>query len=466
MVISRRDIIRNAALGAGVVAVGNVSSLFSGGAALAAPGRGGTGAYGELVPDPAGMLDLPPGFRYRIVSTVGEPLSGGGLLPDRFDGTGAFAGPGGSVRLVRNHEQGGSATYSTVTPADPAVVYDAGATGGTSTVVLDRHGVKTDEYVSIAGTYNNCAGGITPWGTWLTCEETEVRMGGQYLKDHGFVFEVDPNHPSNNLDPTPLTALGRFAHEAACIDPATGHVYLTEDASNPNGLIYRCVPNVPTAGYGSLRAGGTLDAMRCYDGGVVATDLSVYTEPGKELRVEWVRVGDPLAATVSTRKQFAYAGGTSSEAVTRSRKFEGAWWDAGKAFIVASFARPGDGSLGTHDGQVWSLDPAADTLTLDVRFEVNSDPAGSGADQPDGPDNITVSPWGGLLLCEDGNAVQHLLAVAPDGSTSLFARNHRDDSEFTGATFSPDRKTLFANIQQPGVTFAITGPFARVNRKQ
>jgi secreted PhoX family phosphatase len=116
--------------------------------------------------------------------------------------------------------------------------------------------------------------------------------------------------------------------------------------------------------------------------------------------------------------------------------------------------------------RVWSLDPAAGTLTLEVAFAVNADPSGSGARLPDGPDNITVSPWGGLILCEDGEGVQHLLAVAPDGSTSLFARNHRDDSEFAGATFSPHRKTLFVSIQSPGTTFAITGPFARVNRSR
>ena len=215
-------------------------------------------------------------------------------------------------------------------------------------------------------------------------------------------------------------------------------MYLTEDASKPNGLVYKCEPNDPKPGYGKLRAGGTLYAMRCSEGGGMVPDLSVYTEIGTTLDVEWVPVPDSSAASTSTRKQFGYvdfAAGADvgGEPITRSRKFEGAWFDGGKIFIVCSFAHgAGDWSLGMHDGQVWSLDPAAETLTLEVRFEVNADPSGAGADLPDGPDNITVSPWGGLILCEDGEGVQHLLAVAPDGSTSLFARNHSNDSEFTG----------------------------------
>ena len=470
MTLSRREMIRNTAIGTGVLAVGNVPSLFGGHAALAAPasatghpstGYGAGGAYGTLIGDPAGILDLPAGFSYSIVSTAGETLANGAPLPDRFDGTGSFAGPGGIVRLVRNHEQGGSATYSTLPAADPTVVYDPAAHGGTSTVVIDKHGNKVDEYVSLAGTFSNCAGGVTPWGTWLTCEETETKKGAVYTKDHGFVFEVDPANPANNTPPIPLTALGRFAHEAACIDPATGVVYLTEDAGSPNGLVYRCIPTDPTPGYGHLRAGGALSAMQCYDAGVFVPDLSTYTEPGTVLTIEWAVVPDPVAAAVSTRKQFAYAGNPSAPGATRSRKFEGLWWASGLAHVVCSYARHSDGSIGEHDGQVWSLDPAAGTLTLEVRFDVNPSPDGDGGDLPDGPDNITVSPWGGLILCEDGEGVQHLLTVAPDGTTSVFARNHRDGSEFTGATFSPDRKTLFVNIQEPGITFAIEGPFNR-----
>jgi len=431
---------------------GNLTGLFSATPAVAAAGRPAGAGYGALVPDPAGLLDLPAGFKYRIVSKVGEALPGGGVVPGRFDGTAAYAGPNRSTILVRNHEQ---STRGTKAVAAPNLTYDEAVWGGTTTVVLDKQGNKIDEYVSLAGTYNNCAGGLTPWGSWLTCEETEVRAGsGGRTKDHGFVFEVDALNRANNVNPTPLTALGRFPHEAAVIDPGTGIVYLTEDASNPNGLVYRCLPTNPSGRYGSLRAGGSLQAMRCTDEGTFVPDLSAYSVAGTTLTLGWVTVSDPLALTGGpTRLQLPQ--------VTRSRKFEGAWWGNGAAYIVASYARgAADGSVGVHDGQVWRLDPAAGTLTLDVHFGFTPD---QDVD-PDGPDNITVSPYGGLLLAEDGEGVQYVQAVAPDGSVAPLARNARDEGEFAGVCFAPDNKTLFVNLQDPGVTFAITGPFARIRR--
>lgn len=457
MTLSRRDLLRSSAVGAGVLAVGNVASLFTGAPTVAAPG-----GRGRLLPDPAGLLDLPREFSYRIVSEVGDPLRGGGLVPDAFDGTGAFAARRGRTFLVRNHEQGTGGSPAAV--AGPELTYDPGAAGGTTTLELTKHGWLLDEYVSLAGTMVNCAGGITPWGTWLTCEEIEAKKGGALARDHGFVFEVDPVRRGRNRHPVPLTALGRFAHEAAAIDPRTGHVYLTEDASGPNGLLYRCVPADRRGRHGSLRAGGELAAMLCTDRGVPVPDLSVFRVPGKRLAVEWVTVPDPQAAVVSTRKQFEWSGDPAAVGgpVTRSRKIEGAWWGKGRAYVVCSFARLSDGSLGEHDGQVWSYEPRTSTLRLEVRFDVNPAPdTPSGADLPDGPDNITVSPWGGLVLAEDGRGTQHLLATASDGSTSLLARNARNGSEFAGVCFSPDRRILFANIQRPGITFAITGPFQR-----
>ena len=449
MTISRRDLISRGALGAGILATGNLSALFTAPGAGAAP----TG-LGPLRPDPAGLLDLPEGFSYSIISTAGEALPGGGTVPDRFDGTGAFRGPRGGTRLVRNSEQNRSATHPAV--AARALTYDPGTFGGTTTVSLDRSGHKVDEYVSLAGTYSNCAGGITPWGTWLSCEETEVKAGAGLARDHGYVFEVDPTSPANNVDPTPLTAMGRFPHEAVAVDNSTRVAYLTEDARGPFGLLYRFTPKDRSRRYGSYRAGGLLEAMSCSEGHRHVPDLSVFSRPGERLRVQWRAVPDPSALTASTRKQFG------DDQVTRSQKFEGAWWATnGKAYIVCSFARIADGAAADHDGQVWCYDPSRQQLTLEVRFAVNPDPS---SDRPDGPDNITVTPRGDIVLAEDGEGVQHLYVVNKRGVSYPFARNARDEGEFTGVVFSGNGQTMFANLQQPGVTFAISGPFAALHK--
>lgn len=251
------------------------------------------------------------------------------------------------------------------------------------------------------------------------------------------------------------------------------HCSEAQNASNPNGPLYKCVPSNPAAGYGNLRAGGMLYALLALDSNGAVPDLSVYDIVGTTLKVAWLPVYDPLAAVTSTRKQFRYAANAGAPVATRSRKLEGAWFNNGKAYIVCSFASPSDGSAARHDGQVWALDPVAGTLTLEVYFPYVG-PSGGGAEDsvPDEPDNITVSPYGGLILAEDSAGGQNILAVAPDGSTSLLARNRRDIvnptpegiSEFTGVVFSPDAKTLYLHMQEPGITYAVTGPFARINR--
>jgi secreted PhoX family phosphatase len=457
MALTRRDLIRSSALGAGALALGNVGALFTApGASMAAV----VGGYGRVLPDPNGILDLPKGFRYRILSEAGLQMRDRHLVPDAFDGTGAFAAASGATLLVRNHELGGGPATG---PA--AVTYDPGAAGGTTNLKVDANGVLLDEYVSLAGTHTNCAGGVTPWGTWLTCEETEAKAGGALTKDHGFVFEVDPINNNRNKTPFPLKAMGRFAHEAVAIDPRTNFAYLTEDAGSPNGLLYRFVPTERTARYGAYRRGGTLTAMLCTDGGQVVTDLSPYRTPGKRLAVQWVPVADPQATSVSIRRQFQWSGDPANAGgpVTRSRKFEGAWWGNDRAYVVTSFARLSDGSQAEHDGQVWSYDPRTASLRLELRMAINTSPSGGGADKPDGPDNICVNPYGGLMLAEDGSGVQHLMTVNADGVPSVFARNARDDGEFTGVCFSPDGKWMFANLQRPGLTFAITGPFANAH---
>ena len=270
-----------------------------------------------------------------------------------------------------------------------------------------------------------------------------------FTKDHGFVFEVDPADPANNQNPTPLQGLGRFAHEAAVIDPDN------RDRVPQRGRHRSQRPALPGAARRGRSAamarcvpGASLEALVASDGGSFVADLSEYSEIGTTLTTAWTAIPDPLATEASTRVQVTK--------VTRSRKLEGLWFGDGAVFVVSSFARFDDGSTQEHDGQVWRLDPVANTMELVVRFGVNDDPE---SDNIDGPDNITVSPWGGLLVCCDGEGAQHLFTVGPDGTPEVFARNARDNSELTGATFTEDGQTLFFNMYDPGATFAVTGPW-------
>ena len=251
--------------------------------------------------------------------------------------------------------------------------------------------------------------------------------------------------------------MGRFAHEATATDPRTGIVYETEDAfDHPFGLFYRFLPDRPLGGHGSLRAGGTLQAMRVPG----VADLSMVTEVGTRFdTIEWVDVPDPLAETESIRFQDFGPGG-----VTHSQKLEGCYWGKDSVYFVASFARSEDGSTADHDGQVWRYVPDENTLELAVIFTFDA------ADDPgEGPDNICLSPYGGLMLAEDGDGEQHLLGTTSDGDVFTFARNRQNlgtpeepsYGEFAGVTFSADGKTLYANCYNPGTTFAITGPWRR-----
>ena len=444
----------SAATGLGIALVGNVDTLFGADPAAAdADGHGHRPAgYGPLIPDPAGLLALPAGFSYALIAEAGvTTLDSGEPTPSDPDGTASFPRRhgAGSV-LVNNHEIGSDEPFRV--PHLPGLVYDEAAGGGTTNIEVDHHGERVREYVSLAGTHNNCAGGRTPWDTWLTCEETEAILG----KRHGYVFEVDPYDPEANQDPKPIKALGRYAHEAVAVDPYRGQLYLTEDAGNPNGLLYRFTPPHATLPLrrGSLRKladdAGALEAMVASLDGKIVPDLSVAEKPGTRYKISWVTVPDRDAGTTPTRKQF------TEGTITRSRKLEGMWWADGGAYFVASFARISDGSAVAHDGQVWFLDPNRHTIELKLRF---ANTAGDQDSDVDGPDNITVSPFGGVILAEDGDGVNHLVGSNDRGEAFFFARNDFNDSEFTGPNFSHNRRFMFANIQTPGHVFAIKGPF-------
>ncbi|MET7697808.1 alkaline phosphatase PhoX [Streptomyces sp. NPDC005485] len=480
MSLTRRDFARKSAItGAGVALAGSVGALATAPNALASTetgidsaesghGHGGVG-YGPLVPDPKGLLALPAGFSYRVITYSGRTmLESGEFTPSNHDGTATFHGPRGATLLVNNHElKGPRAGWQYPVPLTEGLVYDPAAAGG-CTVVEVRHD-KVAEWVGVAGTSTNCAGGSTPWGTWLTGEETEDKAGQNGMtKDHGYIFEVDPCDRRANQNPKPVKALGRYAHEAAVVDPKRGRIYLTEDAAGPNGLLYRWTPPQGFEhGHGRLKTladdAGSLQAFKCFDsGGQFVDDLSRATKIGTVYGVDWVDVPDRDAKTVSVRKQF------TDGQVTRARKLEGMWWGDGGTYIVSSFAR--EESPVQHDGAVWFYDPKRRTLTLKVLLGVNPDPSVDGAF--DGPDNITVSPYGGLVIAEDGEGIQHLFGATDSGRTYPIARNELnigteeepEYSEFTGVTFSPDGGILYANIQTPGIMLAITGPWKRQKR--
>ncbi|MFD6875092.1 MULTISPECIES: alkaline phosphatase PhoX [unclassified Streptomyces] len=477
MPLSRRDFTTRTALaGAGVALTGTVGALATAPGALAAgdgtrhdeQGRPHGPGYGPLLPDPAGLLALPAGFTYRVITHSGvTTLESGESTPSNHDGTAAFEGHRGVTLLVNNHELKGPRTgWKHPVPLAEGLVYDPAAAGG-CTVVEVRRGGEVAEWVGIAGTSTNCAGGSTPWDTWLTCEENSDLAGRNGMtKDHGYVFEVDPCDRRANRDPRPIKAFGRYDHEAVVIDPRQGHAYLTEDASGPNGLLYRWTPpHGFRHGRGRLRAlaadAGVLAAAKCFDSsGRFVDDLSRATRIGTVYGVDWVPVADRDARTVPVRKQFG------DGAVTRGRKLEGMWWADGGAYFVSSYARE-ESPGAAHDGQVWFYDPKRRTVRLTVVIGVNADPSTGGG--YDGPDNITVSPYGGLVIAEDGSGLQHLFGATESGRTYPLARNELnigsaeepEYSEFTGVCFSPDGRTLYANIQDPGIMLAVTGPWRR-----
>ena len=397
-----------------------------------APGNGG---YGAL--KPAGpILDLPEGFRYIRFGEEGSPMDGGGATPPLHDGMAAFPGGKGIIRLVRNHEveKQGEAF------ARPA--YDPEAMGGTTTVVFDaRAGRAVRTFASLAGTYRNCAGGRTPWGSWLTCEEGTAgpRVGFERL--HGYVFEV-PAAGDGPADPFPLKAMGRFVHEAVAVDPASGIVYLTEDRSTAG--FYRFVPNRP----GALRLGGRLQ-MLAVDGDP-AYDTRTRQPGGVSLPVTWVDIDDPDPHDAGWNPLAVFHQGLKRGGAVFAR-LEGCCFDRGRVLLTTTTG--GDAGV----GQVWEYRPRPDGPDLlHLVFESPS------AQFLNKPDNIVVSPRGGVLLCEDHDGADRLIGLDPEGRIFEFARNRLSKGEFAGLTYGPAvGYWLFVNVQSPGMTLAITGPWER-----
>jgi secreted PhoX family phosphatase len=386
------------------------------------------------------LLSLPDGFRYTRISATGTFMTDGNVTPPLPDGMAAFDvafDVGGELRVICNHEVKQAAFAMSAGPWQ----YDAMGGGGTTTIVVDPiTRLPRQHFVSLSGTAGNCSGGRTPWGTWLSCEETLGNTG--HTKLHGYCFEV-PASANTAVDAIPLKAMGRFVHEAAAVDPVTGIVYLTEDAE-ASGL-YRFIPAQP----GVLRAGGRLQMLAVRD--APSFDGSGGVGLGARFAVAWVDIANPDASVFA---QGRARGGASF------RRLEGATFGSGTLFFTSTTG--GDRGF----GQIWQLRVRGahrqralrngSTEELSLLFE---SPAGEVLRLPD---NICVTPQHTLMVCEDNGGTNHLRGVRDDGTIFPFARNITpgfENSELTGVCFSPDGATLFVNIQLAGATLAIWGPW-------
>jgi uncharacterized protein len=455
------------------------------------------------------LLQLPEGFTYQTFGWSGDLMADGRPNPTHHDGMAVVrsrvVGGKAEMTLIRNHEATVNPLYGSI---GAAAFYDKGTTlvgeddddkeiigaaaGGTTNLIF-TDGVFTRVEPSLGGTWNNCAGGPTPWGTWLTCEEDKTdftEMGG---KPHGYVFEVSTE--AGETTGLPIKDMGRMDHEAVAFDPISGNVYLTEDDRNQSGL-YKFIPKDSSQKVGALAQGGTLWMAK-----VAGEDKASLLDPqmGDSHLIEWVQIDDPdlepqpfaeAPFDADNKASGPFVQGRNKGALRMSRG-EGCWYSAADRLIYLVDTSTGIdqkegsetfGQVGRGEGSVWTLDPATDRLTC--IFQAQNKVAGNNFD------NVTVSPRGGVLLCEDGGGVEddfgqgeRLMGLTPAGETYLFAKNNVTltpaeikaagkseafvaegdyrDMEWAGATFDPSGKWLFVNIQTPGVTFAITGPWER-----
>ncbi|MEM7011576.1 MAG: alkaline phosphatase PhoX [Verrucomicrobiota bacterium] len=423
-----------------------VSAGFLGLERMFAQGSPTASPYGPLIDGE--VLQLPKGFRCQVLSQFGDVMDDGYKTPGKLDGMAAFEAPDGRVVLIRNQElalsmakQGPFADNSKLPDGfDPADCYDPGEgdeapmVGGTTNLVYNEETEKLDaHFLSLVGTDRNCAGGPTPWGTWITCEESEAKfMPTKRGQKHGYNFEVKPTVEPGIQRPKPLKQMGRMRHEAVAVDPATSIVYETEDISD--GLIYRFIPDKPKD-----LSNGKLQALviRGKEGVDTTTGIPV----GQPMDVDWVDMEDPESPNDDLRKQ-----GRKKGAAAFARG-EGMWYGEDAIYFVCTTGGKNRG------GQIWRY--LLKTNQVELYLEPNDN------DLLQNGDNITVAPFGDLYICEDAKKQNNMIrGVTTDGEFYTLAANVYNYSELAGVCFSPSGRTMFVNIQNPGLTLAITGPWS------
>lgn len=479
--LSRRGLLKGGAavLAAGlspvVSALQSLASNQAGSAAIAS--RLSASPYGPIAPvndEVTGLplLQLPAGFSYATLSWVGDLMSDGKPVPERLDGMGVVALEDNEIILIRNHEVATGALIPAPACYNKAVRADGSyAAGGNTTIRFSRQAKREiSTSPSLGGTLLNCAGGVTPWGTWLSCEETTIDMTAEGGRKHGYVFEV-------RVDPAQTTAMpivdmGRFKHEAVAIDPRDSIAYLTEDSRNRSPL-YRFIPRDDSQTPGALEKGGRLQAAKIVGRGF--TELFTPT-PGETHQIEWVDIANPdMDPDGDASGTFLQARDAGALSLSRG---EGIVYHEGMVYVVDTSAGVNEeGLAGFGDGAVWMLDPVAGSLRC---LFASTNPT-----MANNPDNIAISPRGGLMMCEDGGGAEdefgfgeRIMGLTTTGESYIFAKNnivltaeqivaagkHCDpgdyrDREIAGVCFDPQGEIMFVNIQIPGVTFAIWGPW-------
>ncbi|MBA4056667.1 MAG: phosphatase, partial [Marivirga sp.] len=410
-------------------------------------------------------FNLPKGFTYHVISKQGTPMSDGFLVPGKGDGMATFKGKNNTTILIRNHEnvpndfKNGAFGQNNelLSKADKRKFYDYGngklpGLGGTTTLIYNHSTKKVErEFLSLGGTIRNCAGGPTPWNSWITCEETVEKANGTLEKDHGYCFEVPASEKIGLAEPEPIKGMGRFNHEAIAIDPKSGVVYLTED--DGEGLIYRFIPQVP----GKLQQGGKLQALTfkaqpSFDTRNWAGISPSTLEPGKTHSVSWIDMEDIESPNNDLRHR-GFAKGAA-----RFARGEGMWYGNNEIY----FACTNGGS--NKSGQIFRYKPSSFEGTsrenevpgvIELFAEPNDKKILKYCD------NLTVSPWGDVVLSEDDDH-PFLVGITPSGEYYKLGENVGYESELAGVVFSPDGSTLFVNIQHAGLTLAIEGPWKKV----